>query len=84
MKSGNLHLALMAGCIGLTSLVVAACSDIDKQLEQNSSTERVSFSVSDVQNVGKGANTGKSRAASVWQSHATPIEGYEAQGLQLV
>lgn len=84
MKSGNLHLALMAGCIGLTSLVVAACSDIDKQLEQNSSTERVSFSVSDVQNVGKGANTGKSRAASVWQSHATPIEGDEAQGLQLV
>ena len=64
MKSGNLHLALMAGCIGLTSLVVAACSDIDKQLEQNSSTERVSFSVSDVQNVGKGASREQPRCGN--------------------
>lgn len=83
MKSRNSKFALMTGFMGLTSFFVTACSDKDTAQEPKKVENGISFAVSDVQDMSE-PSLPMTKAASVYETTSTPLEGDGAEGLELV
>ena len=84
MKSRNFRFALMTGFVGLASFVVTACTDSDTAQETKKNVEDgISFTVSDVQDISL-PSLPMTKAASVYETTSTPLEGDGAEGLELV
>ena len=84
MKSRNFRFALMTGFAGLASFVVTACTDSDTAQETKKNVEDgISFTVSDVQDISL-PSLPMTKAASVYETTSTPLEGDGAEGLELV
>ena len=83
MKSRNFKFALMAGFMGLTSLILTACSDSDTAQDSKKVEDGLRFTVSDIQDMSEPALQ-KTRAAEVYETTSTPLSGNAAEGLELV
>ena len=83
MKSRNSKFTLMTGFMGLTSFFVTACSDKDTAQEPKKIENGISFAVSDVQDMSE-PSLPMTKAASVYETTSTPLEGDGAEGLELV
>lgn len=74
----------MTGFVGLASFVVTACTDSDTAQETKKNVEDgISFTVSDVQDISL-PSLPMTKAASVYETTSTPLEGDGAEGLELV
>ena len=82
MKSRNFRFILMTGLVGLVSLVVTACTDIETAKETQKVEDGISFAVTDIQDINE-PSLPKTKAPSIYETTSTPLEGDE-EGLELI